>query len=332
MMCIAIMQLAHIRSLDLNLLVALDALLAERHVTRAARRVGLTQSAMSHALGRLRAHLGDELFVRSPRGVLPTPRALALEAPLRAALVEMDRALAPEGAIDFAALDRTFVLGAADYAAVMLVPALLARVAAEAPRVNLRVRSAPQDTEGELERGAIDVSLALPIGLGPRLVSRHLFDDEFVCVVREGHPKVKSRLTLERFVELEHVQINVRGTPGGPVDSALAERGLSRRIACYVPHFLAAPLIVAESDLVLTMAARLAHKIAPRSGLRVLPTPLPVPGFAMHAIWHERVAKDPVHAWFRGLVADTARTVAASDRAKKARAPSETRRPARDTG
>ena len=303
------MNLAPVRTLDLNLLLAFDALVTERHVTRAAQRVGISQSAMSHALARLRAHLGDELFVRSPRGLIATPRAAALEGPIRDALQALDRALAPPGVFEPRTLARTFVVAATDYAEIVLLPPLLERLRAAAPHVILRLRPTPASPETELERGAVDVVLSPSRDLGPRLVAPRLFDERFVCVVREGHPSVKRKLTLQRFLALDHLLISVLGTPGGPMDDALAQKGLARRIALYVPHFLTAPMLVAKSDLVLTVASRLARVMAPMVGLRIFPTPIPIPMFAIHQIWHERHQQDPAHAWFRGLIAQVAKGV-----------------------
>lgn len=301
------MNLAHVERLDLNLLVAFHALFVERQVTRAAARTGVTQSAMSHSLARLREHLGDALFVRTPRGLAPTPRAAALGPEIARALGELDRALAPTAAFDPSALVRTFSIATADYATLVLLPQLYARLAREAPGVALRLRPAAQDLDRELEGGELDLALGPPVGLSPRLVAPKLLDDGFVCVVRRGHPHVAKRLTLQRFVSLQHLQIALRGVPGGPVDDALAARGLRRRVALFVPHFLAAASIVERSDLVLTLAARAASVLAPRFGLRVMPTPLPVKGFSLHQIWHEQSQADPAHAWLRSLVADAAR-------------------------
>ena len=309
MMRMFIMNLSHVHALDLNLLLAFDALVAERHVTRAAKRVGISQSAMSHALARLRAHLDDELFVRSPRGLLPTPRAAALEGPIHAALEALDRALAPPAVFEPRTLARTFVVAATDYAEMVLLPPLLQLLRAVAPHVILRLRPTPAAPERELERGAVDVVLSPPRDLTPRLVAPRLFDERFVCVVREGHPTVKRTLSLERFLALDHLLISVQGTPGGPMDDALAQRGLARRIALYVPHFLTAPMLVATSDLVLTVASRIAQSMAPMVGLRIFPTPIPLPPFAIHQIWHERHQQDPAHAWFRGLIAQVAKGV-----------------------
>lgn len=301
------MNTAHVARIDLNLLVAFHALFVERQVTRAAARTGVTQSAMSHALGRLREHLGDELFVRTPRGLLPTPRAEALGPEIERLLGELDTALSPAAAFDAAKLVRTFSIASADYGELVLLPSLFARVAREAPHVSLRLRPASQALDRDLEAGTIDLALGPPVDLSPRLVAPKLFDDQFVCVVRRGHPIVKKRLTLKQFVALDHMQIAVRGAPGGPVDDALAAVGLQRRVALFVPHFLAAPMIVAKSDLVLTLASRVAAALASRFELSVFPTPLAVEGFAIHQIWHEQRQNDPAHAWLRATVADVAK-------------------------
>lgn len=303
------MNQAHVARIDLNLLVAFTAMFDELQVTRAAARTGVTQSAMSHALARLRAHLDDELFIRTPRGLLPTPKAQALAPTVKRLLDELDRALAPTAPFDPATLERTFTIATTDYAEIVLLPPLLEIVRRVAPKVSLRLRPASLRLDQDLEASDLDLAFAPAVELSPRLIAPKLFDDHFVCVVRSGHPGVGRRLTLKRFVGLDHLQISPRGGPGGPVDDALARMRMRRRVALFVPNFLSAPMIVAESDLVLTLAARVAALLAPRFDLSVFPTPLDVPGFSIHQIWHEQRKADAGHAWLRGLVADVAKGV-----------------------
>jgi DNA-binding transcriptional LysR family regulator len=286
----------HLSAVDLNLLVALDALMRERHVTRAAKRVGLTQSAMSHALARLRELFGDELLVRTPRGMEATVRGVALAPMVREALAQVSRVLAPRESFDPLTLEREFVIATADYGAMVLVPALLARLRVVAPRVKLRVMLPTLDAEAELSRGTVDLTWnARPPPLPPRLMASKLWDDRFVCVVRRDHPRVGKRMTLARFLELDHAQIAVRGLPGGPVDDALAAIGKERRVVFFVAHFLVAPRIVAESDLVLVLAERMARLFEKELRLKVLPVPVLVSGFEIWQLWHPRMQSDPAH-------------------------------------
>lgn len=302
-----VMSLAHLASVDLNLLVALAALLEEGNVTRAARRVGVTQSAMSHSLSRLRELLGDPLFVRAPRGIVPTTRAAALGAPLRKLLEDIDARVLRPAEFDPSRMRRTFVVSAADYLQLVMIGPLVDALAERSPDCDLSFRGAGADDDRELDSGAVELVLGTVV---PQLASirrQRLLDESFVCVVREGHPEVRSRLTLKRWLTLRHVQVAPRGAPGGVVDRALAQRGLSRRVSVRVPSFVVAPHLVATSDLVLTCPARLAHEIAPRLPLRVFPPPVELPGFTVWQMWHERLHTDPEHAFLRQLVIEVAR-------------------------
>lgn len=300
----------NVAGFDLNLLVAFDALFAEAHLTRAARRIGLSQPAMSHALRRLRASLGDPLFVRTPRGLVPTARAESVAPLVARALADVGAALAPPRAFDPKTLRRTFVVATTDYAEIAVLPRLLARLREDAPHVIVRIRPTSLTPDDDLnDRGHDLVIGPKTAALAATTRSQKLFTDDFVTVARRDHPIVKDELTLDRFIAVDHVQIAIRGTPGGPVEDALEKRGLRRRIALFVPHFLGAPMIVAKSDLVLTLARRVAKQLAPLLELRVFEPPIPIAGFAIHQFWHERRQGDPAHAWFRGVIADVARGV-----------------------
>jgi DNA-binding transcriptional LysR family regulator len=299
------MQEAHDRNLagiDLNLLVVLDALLAERHVTRAASRVGLTQSAASHALARLRALLGDPILVRGAGGQLvATERARALAPQLRRSLDDLAIALRGEPPFDPSTARRTFRIAAADYAELILLPPLLERLAGGAPGVDLWVVQMPDDPARALAAGEIDAA----IGVWPErpwpagTYQKRLFDDHFRCVVRAGHPAAKQRMTLARFCELPQLLVAPRGTPGSFVDTALERLGRSRRIALAVPHFLVAPHLIAASDLVVTLATRVARVFAEPFGLVLLPPPVELPGFTHSLVWHERGHRDAGQRWLR---------------------------------
>jgi DNA-binding transcriptional LysR family regulator len=323
------MRLVHddrraLRGLDLNLLLVLEAALRTRHVTRAARELGLSQSAASHALARLRAALGDELLVRTPRGMVRTARAEALADPLAEALAALGRALAGPEPFDPARATRTFRLGCADYAQLVLLPPLMRRLATEAPGVSLFVMPAAQAeaTHAALAAGELDLSLGPTIPGAPTggVHRRHLLDETFVCVVRGGHPVLAEGLTLERFLDLDHGFIAPRGAPGGAVDRELAARGRSRRVALTVPHFLVMPHVVASTDLVATVARRVAELVAGPLGLCLLEPPLPIPGFQLGVEWHERAHRDPAHAWLRRCLAEVAGALAPAPRSPARRA------------
>jgi DNA-binding transcriptional LysR family regulator len=295
---------------DLNLLVALDALLAERSVTRAATRIGVTQSAMSHSLARLRALTGDELLVRGREGMMPTVRGDGLARPVRQALEDIARALAPPVPFDPATARARVVIGTSDYGELVLLPRVVARLAREAPGFDLRIVTLSEPMAEPLAAGSIDLAIA-PFRPGdekPGIYAKRLFDDGFVCVVRQGHPLADKKLTLARFVAAAHALIAPRGREGGTVDAALERLGMQRRVAVAVPHFLIAPHVVAASDLLLTLARRVADVLARPLGLAILAPPpeLRLEGFTMSSAWHERTHGDPAQRWLRNVLVEEA--------------------------
>jgi len=225
---------------DLNLLIVFDAVMQERSVTRAGSRIGLSQPAMSHALNRLRHMLKDELFVRTPQGMVPTPRAEMLAHPLRNALSEMQLALEP-AAFDPNASDRRFALAVNNYAAVVLAPPLVAAVSAAAPAVHLDLRpSGTLDIVDRLDRGDLDLTLGSMASPGERFAVAPLLDDAFVMVMRRGHPASRRTLSAADFAALPHLEISSSGEDTGFIDRWLAERGFVRRVALRAPYLSAA--------------------------------------------------------------------------------------------
>lgn len=278
-------------------LVALDVLLRRRSVSAAARELGVTQSAMSHTLARLRARFDDPLLVRAGRGLVPTVRAEGMAPRLREAIEALSAAVAAPR-FEPAEARRSFRLAMPDYGELVLLPALLPRLAA-APGVDLVVVRAPDAFEA-LAGGAVDLVIQprRPEDDRAGLRTRVLFRDGFVCVVRPGHPLAEVP-DLDHFVAARHLLVAPRGSFGGIVDDALAARGLRRRTVVAAPSFVAAPYLVARSDLVLTLAERVARLVAPGLGLRVLPHPLELPLFSTSMIWHDRADGDPGHGWLR---------------------------------
>jgi DNA-binding transcriptional LysR family regulator len=308
------MHAMHLEGLDLNLLVALRALLAERHVTRAATRIGLSQPAMSHALARLRELLGDPLLVRTTGGMRPTPRAEAMTEPLERVLEDLGRVLATPAPFDPASSTRRFRIATSDYIELVLLPSLLARVWSEAPHVDVRVSNLDRGSPEDLVEGRLDLAIGLVGQFGSPAAaqgirSQRILTEKFVCVVREGHPLIKKRLTLDDFVALPHALVAPRGDGGSVVDTALAKLGRRRRVALEIPHFLVAPHVVRETDLVLTLAGRLAERLAPMLGLRQLAPPIELEGFTMSMVWHERQHADASQAWMRRAIAGAAKEI-----------------------
>jgi DNA-binding transcriptional LysR family regulator len=340
------MNEVHLGAFDLNLLVALDALLTEGSVTRAAVRIGITQSAASHALSRLRRLTGDELLVRGRDGMVPTIRAEAMRAPLRRALDDITGTLSSARAFDPKTARLRAFIGASDYAELVLLPGIMARLVSEAPGVEVRVLMPGQDPASELAAGKLDFVImpSPPVYAGQGIRGRQLLSDRFVCIARRGHPLAKTKtLTLSSFAGAAHALISPWGMEGGYVDDALARLGLQRKVAVAVPHFLVAPHIVASSDLLLTVAERVAEAVAGPLGLVVLAPPkeLELTGFTLSILWHERTHEDPARRWLRnGIVAEanqrsrTAPVVSARWRAPqtpKAKAPGHLDRRTRGT-
>lgn len=306
------MHVMHLADVDLNLLPVLDALLAERHLTRAARRLGLSQSATSHALARLRRALGDPLFVRSPSGLVATPRAEALAAPVREALESLGRSLARPEPFDPRTARRTFTLATADYGAYVVLPALMESVARDAPGVDVWVRPIADVPSEQLARGDVDALISPLMSDPPAAIhARKLFEERFVGIARKGHPMLRKGVDLDAWTAAPHVFIAPRGTPGGVVDSALAAVGRARRVSLQVPQFLLAPHVVTRTDLVGVLGARLAESLAETLPLRLFDPPVPLPTFSMHLIWHARLHADAAQRWFRGQVVDAARSTPA---------------------
>jgi DNA-binding transcriptional LysR family regulator len=304
------MHMVHDRilsSIDLNLLVVLRALLSERHVTRAAARVGLSQSATSHALSRLRELLADPLLVRSGRGLSLTPRALRLLPTLDRALGELERAVSGEPRFDPSTARRTFRIGMADYLQALIMGPLLRKLAARAPGVDLSVVVFPNQEE-LLESGALDLALTVTGREKRSLCYEVLFEEQFVCMVRKGHPRIKQRASLNKYLAERHVVVAPSGTPGSMVDDALAARGLERRVALSVTNFLIAPVVVSETDFMSTMPARLAHQLTKNYPLRLVPPPIELPRFGYCMGWHPRLDQDDAQRWLRHFVAAATRT------------------------
>jgi DNA-binding transcriptional LysR family regulator len=286
---------------DLNLLIVFDAVMQERSVTRAGSRIGLSQPAMSHALNRLRHMLKDELFVRTPEGMVPTPRAEMLAQPLRNALSEMQLALEP-AAFDPAASDRRFALAVNNYAAVVLAPPLVAAVSAAAPAVRLDLRpSGTLDIVDRLDRGDLDLTVGSMDSPGERFASAPLLEDPFVMVMRRGHPARQRKLSAATFAALPHLEISSSGEDTGFIDRWLAERGLIRRIALRAPYLSVAPILV-QSDLVATLSRRIAQEFVRNHPLQLSEPPYDSPRVRTVMLWHRRLDRHPAHRWLRDVI------------------------------
>jgi DNA-binding transcriptional LysR family regulator len=291
------------------LLVVLRALLTQRHVTRAAHEVGLSQSATSHALARLRELYADPLLIRSGRSLELTPRAAELLPQLDRGLLELQRSFQAPPAFEPRQAQYSLRIGSADYVQAVLLAPLHALLRAEAPGVNLQCTSFPDLLE-PLDSGTADVALTVRTKWPARYREQQLFSEGFACMVRAGHPVLRhQRFTLQRYLELEHLLVAPGGTPGSFVDAELERRGRSRRVALQVSSFLVAPQVIVETDLISTGPQRLLERLRAHYPIVLLPTPLRLPRFDVCLLWHARRDHDPAHSWLRQAIARTARSL-----------------------
>lgn len=290
-------------AINLNLLPALEALLTERGVGAAARRMHVTQSAMSHSLAKLRELFGDPILVPSGRRMALTPRAERLAATLPHALEQLHVAIATPEPFDARTSQRTFRIATVDYFELTMLPDLLRFLGKHAPGIGLEIERYSDATPAALLDGEVDLAL---IGdsarsAAPGLRRAPLFRDPFAVIARPDHPAIGRTLTLETYLSLGHVLVSIEGRRDGVVDRALTKLGTSRRVALRVPHFVSAPLAVMESDHVCTIASTVARRARELFRLRVLEPPIELPSAGVVASWSRRHDEDPAHAWLREL-------------------------------
>jgi DNA-binding transcriptional LysR family regulator len=291
-------------NINLNLLVALEALLATKSVSEAARRVSVTTSAMSHSLAGLRALFDEPLLVRSGGRMALTPYAESLREPLARALGGITRILDGADRIDPASTRRRFVIAAPDFFSTLILPKVVAIVGRDAPGIELSiVPSVRRGNAWLLESGELDLALGAVVDDAPGIHRLELCTEGFACAVRKGHPDVGSRLTLDLYARLPHLIITL-GDDEQPtwIDEALAKKGRARRVALRTRYFMAAPLVLAETDLVLTAPAMLIAYFAKLVPLTVLAPPIELPTYPEEAYWHERYDSDPGHRWLREIL------------------------------
>lgn len=297
-------------SSDFGLLVSLDALLQEGSVTGAARRVGLSTPAMSHALARIRERLGDPILVRSGRGMLLTPRAQSLKPRVHRVVNDARSALEPERPFVASELSKTFVVHATDYVLTVIGAAVDRILREEAPLVCVRFVPNSSDDPALLRDQGSDLAVGIYGDLPQEMRSRQLLTDRFVCVVRKGHPALAHRFTIERFVNLAHIQVAPRGKPGGYLDDVLRERGMTRRVARAVPYFVTALQLAAETDYVLTISERIAKQFAAPLSLELIEVPIKLRPYALSLVWHPRVDGDEAHRFLRDVFLRASRQAA----------------------
>jgi DNA-binding transcriptional LysR family regulator len=288
---------------DLNLLITLDALLAEGSVARAARRLRLSPSAMSRALARLRETTGDPLLVRAGRGLVPTPRALELRERVSQIVQDAEAVLRPAEKINLKELVRTFTLRVREGFVENFGADLIARVGEEAPGVRLCFVQKTNKESTSLRDGTVDLDTGV-VGkaTGPEVRTRALFRDRFVGVVRTGHALSQGEITLARYATGKHICVSRQGLAKGPIEEALQPLGLEREIVTIVDGFSAALALARVSDLIASVPER--HTGILRAGMHSFPLPMPVPEIKISMLWHPRMDADPAHRWLRGLVLD----------------------------
>lgn len=292
-----------LKDLDLNLLVVFNQLLVERRVSRAAEALGLTQPAVSNALARLRKRLGDELFLRTSRGMEPTPFAEQLAEPVAYALGMIHGALNQRAAFDPATSRRAFALAMTDIGEIYFLPGLMEALAREAPGVSITtVRDSAVNLKDEMQAGRVDLAIGLLPQLKAGFFQRRLFRQRYVCMLRKGHRLAKRRLSLEAFTAADHVMVVAAGTGHGQVDEILARKGIARRVRLTVPHFVAVGHILASTDMVATVPERFAERVAEPFGLTYAEHPAALPPIAINLFWHAKFHRDPANQWLRGLV------------------------------
>lgn len=293
---------------DLNLLITLDVLLTEGNVTRAALRLGLSPSAMSRSLARLRETTADPLLVRAGRGLVPTPRALELREKVSQLVVDAQAVLRPEKTPDLKQVVRTFALRCSEGFAENFGPDLAARVSAQAPNVRLRFVPKLDKDSTQLREGTVDLETGVVgITMGPEVRAQALFRDRFVGVVRFGHDLSQGELTPSRYANGRHIGISRRGLEMQPIDEALSLLGLERDIAIVVGGFSTAVAMSRASDLIASVPER--HTGNLRAGMHTFSLPFPTPEFTVSLLWHPRLHADPAHRWLRDLVVKTCAAV-----------------------
>jgi DNA-binding transcriptional LysR family regulator len=289
--------------IDLNQLVLFQQLMVERRVSRVADNLGLTQPAVSNTLAKLRRQFGDELFVRSPAGMLPTPFAEQLAEPIGYALSMIHGGLNQHRRFDPASVQRSLTIAMTDIGEIVFLPALVERLRKDAPGIALStVRTTATNLRDEMEAGKVDLAIGPLPQLKAGFFQRRLFRQRYVCLFRQGHALDRKRLTMADFKSAEHLVIVSAGTGHGKVDELIRRAGVERHVRLTVPHFVSVGHILRRSDMVATVTERLAESLVEPFGLAYRPHPVDLPEVAINVFWHAKVHRSPAHLWLRGLV------------------------------
>lgn len=295
-----------LKNVDLNLLTVLEVLLQEQSVTKAAVRIGRSQPAISRALARLRETFDDPLFVVVGRKLVPTPRAEELQAHLADVLEDVRNLMEPAG-FDPATATNTFRITAPDATVYLMLGKFLARVAQEAPSMNVTISSAAGSQLAALEAGDIDLAVDTFIDAPPGLHRQSLFESPLVAVVRDGHPALDGKFDAKAFVAWPHVWVDTATSRA--LDAQLARRGIDRRISVRVSSFFTGAVTVQQTDCIMVLPEEVALHAGEMAALAVLPLPVAMPRLTLDQLWHPRRQHDPSHIWLRGAIADVARSL-----------------------
>jgi DNA-binding transcriptional LysR family regulator len=289
--------------IDLNQLVLFQQLIVERRVSKVAENLGLTQPAVSNTLAKLRRQFGDELFVRTPTGMMPTPFAEQLAEPIGYALGMIHSGLNQHGRFDPASVKRSFTIGMTDIGEIVFLPAIVERLRHEAPGVALStVRTTATNLRDDMEAGKVDLAIGPLPQLKAGFFQRRLFRQRYVCLFRKGHALDRKRLSLADFKAAEHLVIVSAGTGHGKVDELIQRAGVNRTVRLTVPHFVSVGHILSRTDMVATVTERLAESLVEPFGLTFRPHPVDLPEIAINVFWHAKVHRSPAHQWLRGVV------------------------------
>ncbi len=301
-----IMTNMHMGALRLIQLQLVDAIARSGNLTDAAKQIGLTQPAASHALARLRRDLEDPIFVRTSAGMRPTPYGIRLTAAVREALQVLRNGLDREQDFEPGSSKRTFNVFMSDFGQLLYLPPLLARLSSEANGITLRVRPLPEKAPHlMLESGEVDLAIGTFTTLISGCMQRRLFQDRYVCVVRKDHPAFEHGMSAEAFRNVPHALADASGYVHELLDRWLARQRVRRNVKLHVPHYLVLPLVIARSDLLAIMASRVAEVFAEIVPLKIMPPPTKVPAYDVKLFWHERFHREPANRWFRDFVSRT---------------------------
>ncbi|MBW8639071.1 LysR family transcriptional regulator [Hoeflea sp. WL0058] len=293
----------NLRSIDLNLLLVFDAVYSERSISRAALRLSLSQPAVSNALARLRHAIDDPLFKREGSGMAPTARAKALRDPIRKSLELLERGLRSDEEFDYSKSNREFVIAVEDYGETILIPRFIDWLTEAAPGIHIQIRPEPSAAlTRELREGTVDLALDYFALQGEGFVSKCVLTEDLVTLARIDHPVLGEQLSLDTYLDLQHVVITPRRKSRPMIDLALDKRGLKRKIALTVPHFLSMPAVVQRSNLLATLPRRMAFTYSDHFRLKSYTVPVRTPEFPIFLIWHEALDEDPSHRWLRNHI------------------------------